>query len=442
MITRKKYLNSNSMFFKIEKVFLNQDNTNLTYNYSYSKELNKYFSKQDIFYVNYKEDISTVPDYFLNIPLMSNLTPISWFVGFDIYLETLDEDYYNSLKKLKKVFKSKYPEIEQNKSEIFVKKIIKREKDNIIDNIKTALLFTGGVDAYFSLLCNYEENPSLIKIIKEGNQKIQKDTFELNFSLNSSEKIINENKKIICISNFDLFYTDKIKYFHRGFGWWSHIQHGMGLTGLVAPLAYKYNYNKLLIASSYTSDIKIDWGSAPEIDNEIAWGGLNVYHHGYDYKRVDKILGIANEVEKLDTSINLRVCFSTDNKGVNCSNCEKCLRTILALKVFGYDPNNYGFDTEEDLYIKVSEFLKSGFSSEGVRYFWNEIYRKYYSKIQSDNYQKLHSDNEKAKIKLIMELIEKELNVPVKSKSYIKQALLRKFPFLKGKIKALKSLLN
>jgi len=427
------------MFFKVEKVIVNQDNTNLTYNYTYSKKLSKYFSKKDVFYVNYKEDISTVPKHFLNIPLMSNLTPISWFVGFDIYLETLDENYYNSLLEIKKVFENNFPILKQKKSEIFVKKIVKSDKKNVVEDKKLALLFTGGVDAYCSYFRYADNFPLLIKIIQEANQNKGLDTYELNKSLNDSEFVLHDNEKKYILSNLDSFYTDKIRHFNKGFGWWSHIQHGMGLTGLVAPFGYKYRLDRLLIASSYTSDIKINWGSAPEIDNKISMADLSVFHDSYELKRVDKINVISSFFKKNNKNINLRVCFSSDNTGINCSKCEKCYRTIFGLLINNSNPNNFGFSVDEKIYEKIHIFLKKGFSSEGVRYFWNEMYN--YINLKKPVFYKFDSkENENLKLDELIQTLKLKVNSKLNKKNYIKIKILRKFPFLRGKTTLIKNL--
>ena len=77
-------------------------------------------------------------------------------------------------------------------------------------------------------------------------------------------------------------------------GWWGSVQHGLALNGVVAPLAQKKGYENIFIASSYTDNIKITWGSTPEIDNNISWASTRVIHDGYELKRQDKLSFIVN----------------------------------------------------------------------------------------------------------------------------------------------------
>ena len=72
--------------------------------------------------------------------------------------------------------------------------------------------------------------------------------------------------------------------------WWHGFQHGIGLIGHAAPLAYLFNIDNLYIASSYTikDKGKVTCASDPTIDNYVKFSDCHVIHDGYEYGRQEK----------------------------------------------------------------------------------------------------------------------------------------------------------
>ncbi len=54
-------------------------------------------------------------------------------------------------------------------------------------------------------------------------------------------------------------------------------------------------------------------------------------------------MAIVEYAHRTGTYPKLRVCWITSG-GKNCSQCEKCLRTLYGLMAEGEDPTHYGFD--------------------------------------------------------------------------------------------------
>jgi hypothetical protein len=73
------------------------------------------------------------------------------------------------------------------------------------------------------------------------------------------------------------------------------------------------------------------WGSDPGIDYLLSTEGTQVMHHGSGFTRIEKTEAIAHWEEIWD---KLRVCIPDDGT-VNCSKCEKCLRTMMTLDMLG-----------------------------------------------------------------------------------------------------------
>src|SRR5690606_20772358 len=102
--------------------------------------------------------------------------------------------------------------------------------------------------------------------------------------------------------------------------WWGLAQHGLGLTGLAAPLAALHRIQEVLIASSHTADFDAPWGSHPTIDNKIAWTGTRVHHDAFELSRQQKLaLCVDDNNRHAIAPLQLRVCYSAASQaGENC----------------------------------------------------------------------------------------------------------------------------
>jgi hypothetical protein len=89
----------------------------------------------------------------------------------------------------------------------------------------------------------------------------------------------------------------------------------------------------------------------------------------HDTDRNDKIGKIIRYSRKFNQEIQLKVCWQRD-AGRNCSNCEKCYRTIMSIIANHGDPNEYGFYVQKDRLIKIRNFLEQNTVNLG---FWKTI---------------------------------------------------------------------
>lgn len=410
---------------KLTSIEFKDSGTKIVYDYSFDKDIAKYFNPKEPFFVSYNEDVSQVPMSISVIPFLANILPISWFGGFDVIIEELDESFYNSSEKIKLEFQKSFLELKEVESRLIVKSLIKNERNAS----NTAMLFSGGVDAYATYFRNQSKNLDLITIhgadielddIRQWNSVVH---------LNESENLLKKNKKHYIKSNLRTFYTYKVDLLLKEMGWWGRVQHGLALNCLLAPLAKLHNYSKVYIASTYTDNIKISWGSTPEIDNLIKWSNVSVIHDGYELKRQEKVKLIVDNTQELDDKIKLRVCYSELNQKVNCSKCEKCYRTIFGIILSNDNPNNYGFDVDENAYERVMNMFGNGFKSEGVLYFWWEI-NEVISKL-ADFYIFSNKEKEAEKMIALNNLISQNINMGVKKPSglnRLKHTLINTFP--------------
>lgn len=106
------------------------------------------------------------------------------------------------------------------------------------------------------------------------------------------------------------------------------------------------------------------YGSHPLIDPNTSSSDLHIRHDGLTLTRLDKTKLVADWDVALQ---NIKVC-QPNWPGENCGQCEKCVRTMLALLALGALPNTKAFpqdDISEDLVSKVritKPTIKEGYS--------------------------------------------------------------------------------
>ncbi|MFD1162230.1 hypothetical protein [Hwangdonia seohaensis] len=413
---------------KLNKIKISHDGKRIIYDYSISPELENYFNKNNPLYIEYDTDISKVPDSIIVIPFLANFIPIAWFSGFSIQVEEVDDVFMIALKNIKKEFEILYPNVDFSRSKIYTNTVV---KNNIKGPFKQAILFSGGADAYATFFRHYQKKPDLITIQGADVEIDNSSQWERILQINKEEAILTDYRNLYIKSNLITFYSNEVNQILPSTNWWSTIQHGLALTGILAPLAIINKYNYVYIASSYTEKFKIPWGSTPEIDNKIKWADTTVVHDAYELNRIDKIALIIETSKQIGKTINLRVCYSIFNDKINCGRCEKCCRTIIALTLLNANPNDYGFITSEKIYNNILKIFEHGFKSKGVRYFWSEILQKLkerdvfyvYNDLENEKSLLLKIENQ------ITENLKKEILVDSKIMS-LKKKMINKFPKL------------
>jgi hypothetical protein len=357
----------------------------IIYDYSFSDHLRKYFDLNKSLYVKYDIDVSSTPMSIAVIPFLVNVLPISWFTGFDIYIDELDQTFYNSASLLKEEFVKLYKD-KIRPSKLVVKNIT----TNKIEGNKSLMLFSGGIDAYATFIRNNNDHLDLVTVLGADIPVDDKKQWEDVVDYNNKADVLRDKKKYYIESNIRDFYTYHVDllYFMM---WWGKVQHGMSLIGLLAPLSYTSKIDKLYIASSYTEIVDIAWGSMPQIDEKTRWADIQVVHDGYELKRQDKVDLITEYFENNQIKTPLRVCYSEVNKKLNCARCEKCYRSIIGIILSGKDPKNYGFNLSTNVYYDIVKMFEERHFSKGVQYFWWELMVKAQNNdtfFVLDNYEK------------------------------------------------------
>ena len=363
-------------YIKLNKIDI-LGNSKIVYDYSISNDLKKYFNLKEEYFIDYFEDISTIPKAILTVPFILNIIPLIWITNSDLIIDEIDETFYESIPSIKKGYIDMYENVEF-KGNIKVNKIV---NCNYKPTNRTATFFSGGLDSHSTMFNHLDTKPDLVTLWGsdidlediEGWNKVYQElkeiaqSYELKnvFIKSSFRKIINEGE--LYKSFYNILHVN----------WWYGMQCGVGIIGHIAPYAWKYKLSTQYIASSECiTDGKVRSGSYPTIDNAVKFGSCNVYHDQFNYSRQDKTKYILKECISKNIKINLRVCWKSTG-GYNCCQCEKCYRTIFAILVEGNNPNDFGFDiSKRDLkkiknHIQYTDLLLNSNTNKS----WDEIKR-------------------------------------------------------------------
>lgn len=370
---------------RLDNIFFGEKGKKIIYDYSLSEQIRKYFDLNESLYVKYDLDVSNTPKSIAVIPFLVNVLPISWFAGFDIYIDELDQTFYNSASLLKKEFSKLYKDnIKPSRL------VVKNVTTNRIEGSKSLMLFSGGIDAYATFIRNNSDRLDLVTVLGADIDIKDKKQWKDVVDYNNTADVLRDKKKYYIESNIRDFYTYHVDLLYSMM-WWGKVQHGMSLVGLLAPLSYTLKMGKLYIASSYTEMVDIAWGSMPQIDEKTCWADIQVVHDGYELKRQDKVDLITEYFENNQIKTPLRVCYSEVDKKLNCARCEKCYRSIIGIILSGKDPKNYGFNLSTNIYSDIIKMFEERHFGKGVQYFWWELMVKAQNNdnfFVLDNYEK------------------------------------------------------
>lgn len=315
--------------------------------YTIYGEWKQYFKETNTFFAEYDKQIDSVPISIAVIPLLCNVLPLVWIFDAEVVIVDIDKDFYESIEDFKQGYENMYPNV-QFKGKITPKKITNNRQDDLK---MTAVFFSGGVDANNTLISHIEENPILVTLWGA----------DITFEDQAGWKLVDTHIKSVALQN-DLDYISVKTSFRRFLNeatlsdyvykltedsWWYGYQHGIGIIGHIAPLAYQYKIKTVYIASSLTKEDNTTCASDPTIDNFVRFFDSQIVHDGYEYNRLEKINRIIEYVEKTKRPIQLRVCWESEG-GSNCCHCEKCYRTILCLLAGKGNPQRYGFNYTDD----------------------------------------------------------------------------------------------
>lgn len=297
----------------------------------------------------YETSIDGVPESVAVLPFVSNMLPMIWVFDAVLHVNEIDKSFYESIPEFKKGFIKMYSQFE-------LKGTV--EADSVIENHSgtdgSILLFSGGADAFYTLISILEQKPVLLTVWGADLYTDNPGGWA-NIESHVKKSANNLELESVCVkTNFRLYTSrqrldETVKAKNPKLNWYHDFQHGPVLLCLAAPLAYKRGAGRVYISSSFTPDLIGNYfcASDPTIDNYMRYSDTQVIHHGYESNRQEKIHKICEFNSAHNNIIDLRVCFDAYN-GTNCCICEKCCRTMLAIIADGCNPANYGFELYDE----------------------------------------------------------------------------------------------
>jgi hypothetical protein len=190
---------------------------------------------------------------------------------------------------------------------------------------RVACFFTLGVDSFYTLLKHIDEIDDIIYV----------DNFELRLSSYVREKTVATIRdvakhygKTAVIERSDA--RQRLDRFVE----WYRYGHGPALASVA--LAHEDTYRKVYVPASNTMKIIQKCSTHPHIDHLWSTETLRFVHDA-PITRPEKLRTIGEDTFALN---RLRVCWQGGD--YNCSRCEKCVRTMLSLRLLGLQSDAFG----------------------------------------------------------------------------------------------------
>lgn len=205
---------------------------------------------------------------------------------------------------------------------------------------KVAQCFTGGVDSFYELITT-KTKPDILVFIHGFDIRL-KDTRRLDAFLPGFYEIADFYgcKPVVVKTNY------REHFALQSINWeWSH-------GGALAAIGHAMNntVGKLVVPSSYVYDDSHPWGTHWQLDPLWSSSQLTLQHADATLRRYKKIEAIA---DNLLVQKYLRVCWENKTAEGNCSKCEKCVRTMIALEMCGQLESSKAFDLSVTLLKRI-----------------------------------------------------------------------------------------
>lgn len=187
---------------------------------------------------------------------------------------------------------------------------------------RVGLFFSGGVDSFFSLLKHQDEITDLIFV--HGFDISVEDRAAARRAEESIRQVGAEfGKRVIVVeTNLRSMLDEYVEWGERG--------HGAAIAAVAHLLGGEFL--SFYISASDSGSNLYPWGSHPQLDPLWSRSGLAFVHDGCETSRTEKLRRIAESDIALQ---HLRVCWKNRGGALNCGRCEKCIRTMIGLKIVG-----------------------------------------------------------------------------------------------------------
>ncbi len=215
---------------------------------------------------------------------------------------------------------------------------------------KAACLMSGGVDSMFTLEQSRSEISTLINLIHA--RQPGEDVAALRLYDDLSKFAAKTGDTLIGVE------TNVMYAFREIEDAWTSVSHGLCMAAVGHFLGAEID--RLIISASFAEDQLRPWGSHPKTDPLMSSASMEYRHDGEAFTRFEKHRAIASNTTILKY---LSVCERGPQAGehINCSNCQKCLRSMITLDLLGVDRSQASsFDWSAYDPTKLSRFLLPG----------------------------------------------------------------------------------
>ncbi len=179
----------------------------------------------------------------------------------------------------------------------------------------TALLFSGGIDSFYSLVRNPDVGILAFIIgfdVRVHNTEVWQAVVRAHRELATELGL-----RFIALA------TNLRDHPVLGQMRWARY-HGVLLAAATHLL--KERASHWIISSTFQQDNLMPWGSRPDLDHLWSGGGVHITHYGADKSREEKLVAMADMPM---VHQRLRVCYADPRAEGNCGRCERCVRTRL-----------------------------------------------------------------------------------------------------------------
>jgi len=210
----------------------------------------------------------------------------------------------------------------------------KRKNKNPIDRVpkrKSAFFFSGGIDSLATLLRNREIYP------KDNENSISYGITAYGLEIEKKEQLSPVETKLDTIADQAgierITLKTNVRSLDENWQFWEYQWQG----SVLASLAHVFAPSIHLVYIASTIDYRNlkPYGSHPLIDPVLGSSYMRIVHDGLSMTRLEKVKLVSKYEYALN---NLRCCNQVhkyDDEYINCGECEKCMRTMLALHVIG-----------------------------------------------------------------------------------------------------------
>lgn len=199
----------------------------------------------------------------------------------------------------------------------------------------TFQFFTGGVDSFFSLLTHRDEIQTLVYVHGYDVPLVQAE----------HRRRVSQSLSVAAreLGTPLLELESNARTLLDHYGDWGDHTHGAALASVGLLLGAEAS--RVILPATHTLADLGPWGSHPRLDPLWSNDTTTIVHDGVETSRFAKIRELAGNPV---VSHHLRVCWNTTTD-LNCSECEKCLRTMTAFEILGALPQVSTFTRPLDM---------------------------------------------------------------------------------------------